>query len=166
VEDRIEGLEHKADAYLAKPFVTKELQLRISNLIESRRNLSEKYSREIVLKPGDVSVESVDDMFLEKLKTLLEKNLGNEMLGVDDLAGELNMSRSQLHRKMKALTNLPPNEFIRNYRLMRGMELIKSNAGSTAEIAFDVGFNSPSYFTRCFREYFGFPPSEARRRTS
>ncbi len=166
VEDRIKGLEHKADAYLAKPFVPKELQVRIANLIENRRKLSEKYSREIVLKPGDVSAESVDDLFLEKLKTLLEKNLANEMLGVDDLAGELHMSRSQLHRKMKALTNLPPNEFVRNYRLMRGMELIKSNAGSTAEIAFDVGFNSPSYFTRCFREYFGFPPSEARRQTS
>lgn len=162
VEDRIEGLEHKADAYLAKPFVPKELQVRISNLIENRLKVSEKYSREIVLQPGVVSVESVDDLFLEKLKTFIEKNLDNEMLGVDDLAGELHMSRSQLHRKMKALTNLPPNEFIRSYRLVRAMELIKSNAGSTAEIAFNVGFNSPSYFTRCFREYYGFPPSEAR----
>ena len=113
VEDRIEGLKHRADAYLAKPFVPKELLVRISNLTERHQKLREKYSREIVMKPGELEAKSVDEHFLEKLKKLLEKNLDNEMLGVDDLAGELSMSRSQLHRKMKALTNLAPNEFVR-----------------------------------------------------
>lgn len=163
VEDRIEGLKHKADAYLAKPFVPNELLVRISNLTERHQKLREKYSREIVMKPGENKVKSVDEIFLEKLKTLIEENLDNEMLGVDDLASALSMSRSQLHRKMKALTNLAPNEFVRNYRLIRAKEMICSNTGTTAEVAFSVGFNSPSYFTRCFREYFGSPPSEVRK---
>ncbi|MBN2348000.1 MAG: tetratricopeptide repeat protein [Bacteroidales bacterium] len=166
VEDKIEGLERKADDYLAKPFVPKELLTRISNLIENRHHMREKFSKEFVFKPGDVEVSSVDDLFLEKLKSNVETNLENEQLGVDDLAGLLNMSRSQLHRKVKALTNLAPNEFIRNYRLVRSMELIKKNAGTTAEIAFNVGFSSPSYFTRCFREHFGFPPTELSKNIS
>lgn len=162
VEDRIEGLEHKADDYIVKPFVPKELQVRSSNLIENRLRMREKFSKEFVFKPGEIEVSSVEDKFLEKLKNELEKNLDNDQLGVEDIAGSMSMSRSQLLRKLKALTNLTPNEFIRNYRLVRARELILNDAGSTAEIAFDVGFSSPSYFTRCFREYFGIPPSEMR----
>lgn len=162
VEDRIIGFEQKADDYLAKPFVPKELQVRVSNLIESRHKIREKFSKEFIFKPGELEVKSMDESFLEKLKGEVEKNLDNEQLGVLDIAASMSMSRSQLLRKLKALTNLAPNEFIRNYRLVRARELIINNAGSTAEIAFNVGFSSPSYFTRCFREYFGTPPSELR----
>ncbi len=164
-EDRIKGFEYQADAYLVKPFHPKELLTRIENLVDLRKQLRERFSREFIFKPGEVEVTSADDQFLEKLNTRVEAHMEDENLGVDDLAGMMNMSRSQLHRKVKALTNLAPNEFIRNYRLVRARELILGNAGSAAEIAFTVGFNSPSYFTRCFREYFGYPPSEIFKKT-
>ena len=164
--DKIKGLEHQADAYLVKPFSPKELMTLIKNLVESRRQLRERFSREFIFKPGEVEVTSTDDRFLEKLNTRVESHLEDENLGVDDLAGMMNMSRSQLHRKLKALTNLAPSEFIRNYRLIRAKELIIGRTGSAAEIAFTVGFSSPSYFTRCFREYFGYPPSETLKQTA
>jgi AraC-like DNA-binding protein len=159
-------LENQADAYLIKSFVPKELLLHIENLIELRKQLRERFSTEFVFKPGEIQIYSVDDQFLERLNGFVEKHIEDENLGVNDLAGLLNMSRSQLQRKVKALTNLAPNEFIRNYRLLRAIELIKGQAGTKAETAFAVGFSSPSYFTRCFREHFGFPPSEVLKKNS
>ena len=160
VESRIEGLETKADDYLTKPFIPKELLLRIQNLIESRRKMREKYLGTLTLRPGDISVKSVDEKFLKKLMDRLEVHMGDEKFGVEELGTEIGMSRSQLHRKLKALTGQGPNQFIRTFRLNRAHDLLKVNAATAAEIAYTVGFNSPSYFTKCFHEHFGYTPSD------
>jgi AraC-like DNA-binding protein len=96
---------------------------------------------------------------LKKIKEAIEKNIDNERFGVDDLAGEMAMSRSQVHRKLKALTGQSATMYIRNYRLHRGAELLKQGAGNVTEIAYQVGFNSATYFSSCFHALFGYTPS-------
>ena len=159
-EDKITGLKTRADDYVTKPFVPGELLVRIENLIESRVQLREKYKQEGVLRPKDITVNSVDEKFLTRLVEIVEENLGNEKFGVEQLGDALNMSRSQLHRKLTALLDQGPNQFIRTFRLQRAYDLLKQNSATTAEIAYQVGFSSPSYFTKCFHEQFGYTPSE------
>jgi len=159
-EDKIQGLENQADDYLTKPFVPKELLIRIQNLIESRKRLREKFQRELILKPSEMAVNSIDEQFITRLLKMVEEHIGDEKFGVEQLALEIGMSRSQIHRKMIALTNQAPNQFIRTFRLTRAMELLKKKAATASEIAYQVGFSSPSYFTKCFREEFGNTPSE------
>jgi DNA-binding response OmpR family regulator len=159
-EDKITGLMTKADDYVTKPFVPRELLVRIENLIELRKQLREKYKSEGVIRPKEVAVNSVDEKFLDKLIALVEINMGDEKFGVEQLGEELGMSRSQLHRKLKALLDQGPNQFIRFFRLQRAHDLLKQKAATASEIAYQVGFSSPSYFTKCFHEQFGYTPSE------
>ncbi len=159
-EDKIEGLQNQADDYVTKPFVPQELQVRIRNLIESRKKLQEKFQRQLILKPSEMVVNSVEEQFIQKLLKIVEDHIGDERFGVEQLAGEIGMSRSQIHRKMMALINQAPNQFIRTFRLTRAMELLKKKAATASEISYQVGFGSPSYFTKCFREQFGFTPTE------
>lgn len=165
-EDKITGLMTRADDYVTKPFVPRELLARIDNLIESRNKLREKYKMEGVLRPGEVTVNSIDEKFLNKLIELVEQHMGNDKFGVEQLAEEIGMSRSHLHRKLTALIDQGPNEFIRNFRLQRAHDLIRQNSASTAEIAYQVGFSSPSYFTKCFHEKYGYTPSEIHQKTT
>jgi signal transduction histidine kinase/DNA-binding response OmpR family regulator len=158
-EDKITGLQTRADDYITKPFVPNELLVRIMNLIESRSLLREKYRKEGVLKPKDITVTSIDEQFLNQLIDEVEKNIGNEKFGVEQLGEEVGMSRSQLHRKLTALIGESPNQFIRSFRLQRAHDLLKQKAATAAEIAYQVGFGSPSYFTKCFHEKFGYTPS-------
>ena len=159
-EDKIEGLQTKADDYVTKPFVPRELLVRIENLIESRARLREKYKNEGVIRPKEITVNSIDEKFLNRLVEIVELNMSNEKFGVEQLGDELSMSRSQLHRKLKALLDQGPNQFIRSFRLQRAHELLEKNSATTSEIAYQVGFSSPSYFTKCFHEQFGYTPSE------
>lgn len=159
-EDKIEGLMTAADDYVTKPFVPKELQARIQNLIDSRKRLIEKYKSEGILKPKDVATNSIDVKFLDKIVELVEINMSDEKFGVEQLGIEIGMSRSQLHRKMKALVDQGPNQFIRSFRLQRAHDLLKQNSATASEIAYKVGFSSPSYFTKCFHEQYGYTPSE------
>ena len=159
-EHRIEGLETGADDYLIKPFEPKELIARVRNLIETRRRLRERFT--IPLKPGEVAVTSMDDAFLQRAIAAVEERMGDETFGIDDLRIALNMSHSQVHRKLTALTNQSPGEFIRYLRLHRAMDLLKGGAGTVAEIAYRVGFSDPSYFSRRFHQLFGVAPSEVR----
>jgi AraC-like DNA-binding protein len=159
-EYKIEGLETGADDYLIKPFEPKELIARVRNLIETRRRLRERFT--IPLRPGEVAVTSMDDTFLQKAIALVEERMGDEAFGIDDLRSGLNMSHSQVHRKLTALTNQSPGEFIRYLRLHRAMDLLKGGAGTVAEIAYQVGFSDPSYFSRRFHQQFGVTPSEVR----
>jgi signal transduction histidine kinase/DNA-binding response OmpR family regulator len=160
IENKIEGLQTKADDYVTKPFIPRELLARIENIVESRKKLREKYKKEGVLKPKDITVNSIDEKFLNRLIEIVELHLGNEMFGVEKLSDELGMSRSQLHRKLSALLDTGPNQFIRRFRLQRAHDLIRQNSATTTEIAYQVGFGSPSYFTKCFQEEFGCLPSE------
>lgn len=162
-KDRMEGLETGADDYLIKPFDPDELLVRVRNLIKLRNQLREKYSTEMFLKPRQVSVPSVHQQFLEKMNEILEENLENEDFSVEKLGDAMGMSRVQLHRKIRALADKSPSEFIRSFRLLRAADLLKQEAGNIAEIAYMVGFNSQSYFTRCFQEEFGCSPSEFKK---
>ncbi len=165
-ENKLEGLETGADDYLIKPFEPKELQVRIKNLIELRRKLRERFRVAVPLKPGEVAVTSMDDVFLKKVMVAVEQHMGEEHFHTDDLAKEVGLSRVQLHRKLTALTNQPPGDFIRYLRLHRAMELIEKNAGTISEIAYNVGFNDPSYFSKCFHKQFGKVPTEVKNRVS
>jgi DNA-binding response OmpR family regulator/two-component sensor histidine kinase len=162
-DSKIEGLDIGADDYVTKPFETKELNARIRNLIEQRRLLRKKFSAGVVLKPGEVAIESLDDAFLQKAILVVEKRMNDEKFSVEELAVEIGMSRVQLHRKLTALTGQSSSEFIRSLRLHRGMELLKKNAGTVSEIAYMVGFGKPSNFAKWFQEQFGVLPSSIRK---
>ncbi|MBN1340933.1 MAG: response regulator [Bacteroidales bacterium] len=159
VEHRIRGLETGADDYITKPFHREELKTRCNNLIAQRRMLHEKYRKGLVTEPGEISVTSADERFLKKLLNTLENHISNPELDVDLLIREVGMSRSQLHKKLKALTGLSTTEFVRNYRLKRAATLLRGNYGNVADVCYAVGFNSLSYFTRCFHELYGIAPS-------
>lgn len=158
--DRIDGFEMGADAYLIKPFDAKELQIRVRNLIISRNRMRAKFSGRLVIKPSEITVTSQDSAFMEKLLHTVEAHMDDEKFSVEVLAGEVNMSVSQINRKLKAIINRTTLQFIRSVRLQRAMELLKNDAGTIAEIAYRTGFESPSYFSRMFKIQFGCLPSE------
>lgn len=159
-KDKFIGLDHGADDYLTKPFDESELLVRIRNLLQIRKKLQQKYQKEIWLKPSEVKVTSTQEKFLQQLKEILEKNLSNEVLTAEYLAKTMALSRSQFHRKLKALTNQSTTEFIRTYRLERGAELLKQKFGNVSEVAYEVGFSNRTYFSTCFQKHFGCSPSE------
>ncbi|MCP5049964.1 MAG: response regulator, partial [bacterium] len=150
----IAGLETGADDYIAKPFNTKILCARIKNLIDLRRHIQQTLKRDMALQPAKIAVSSVDQTFLKELQEVIEKNLSDTLFNVEKLAGKLYMSRASLYRKVLALTGEPPREFIRSYRLKRGAQLLKANFGNVNQVAFEVGFSSSPYFTKCFKEKF------------
>jgi YesN/AraC family two-component response regulator len=162
VESKIEGLETGADDYVTKPFDSRELLARARNLIEQRQQLRKKFSADEVLKPGDVAVTSLDNQLLKKIMEIVERYMGNEDFSIDDLAREACLSRRHLNRKLHALTNLSPGEFIRYIRLQRAHHLLEQNAGSVGDIAYQVGFGNPAHFSSSFRERFGYSPSEVK----
>ncbi len=162
LEDKMHGLQTKADDYLTKPFVPRELLVRAENLIESRRQLREKFNRELVLKPGDVALSSIDETFLKKVMQVVEENMVDEQFTIDQLGRKVGMSRSQIHRKLHALTNQSATQFIRSFRLKRAMDMIRQNAGNISEIGYWVGFSSPSYFSKLFLEQYGMTPTQAK----
>jgi len=157
---KLEGLETGADDYLIKPVNAKELLIRIKNLIEQRRRLRERFSKDVTLSPKDIAVTSADQRFLEKAIETVEKEMKEPDFSVEQFSKEVGMSTSQLYRKIHALTNQSPVEFIRTFRLKRAAYLLEQKFGNVAEIAFEVGFNNLSYFAKCFRELFGKAPSE------
>ncbi len=165
-ENKLEGLETGADDYLIKPFNTEELKARVKNLIKIRKQIREKFQTEILLKPAHIIVPSGQKVFIEKLTKIIEEHIEEETFNVEILCKEIAMSRAQLHRKIKAITNQSTSEFIRTFRLQRAADLIKQDAGNMAEIAYKVGFNSQAYFTKTFQEFYGCTPKEFSRRNS
>ncbi len=164
-ESKIAGLETGADAYLTKPFNSRELLVRVKNLIAQRRKLRQQFSNEVHLKPRDIAITSADEQFLQKAIDIVEANIGNENFSIEDFAAEIGLSRSQLHRKIQALTDQSPSVFIRSLRLKRAVDLIEQKAATINEIAYQTGFSSPAYFRKCFREQFGVSPKEYQRRS-
>ncbi len=160
MENKLEGLETGADDYLTKPFNISELQVRVSNLIDQRKKLRERFRKELLLEPKDIAVTSADEKFLYRISNLIEKHIADYNFSVDIFAREMGMSRMQLHRKLHAVTGQSASDFIRNFRLKRAAKLLLGNYGNIAEVAYDVGFNNPSYFSECFKKLFGSLPSE------
>ena len=163
LNDKIEGLETGVDAYLTKPFNAKELRVRIKNLIIRRKELRKKFSRATIIKPSEVSLVSADQEFLQKAIKVIESHFEDEQFSVEKLAEKVNMSVSQLNRKLKALIDQPAGQLIRSLRLQRAADLLKQNAGSIAEICYRVGFSDQAYFSRTFKKQFGYSPSEYKK---
>jgi signal transduction histidine kinase/DNA-binding response OmpR family regulator/ligand-binding sensor domain-containing protein len=158
-ESKMEGLETGADDYLIKPFDSNELKIRIKNLIEQRRKLQERFRQEITLEPQQIAIKSADAKFLQKVTIEIEKHMETEF-GVMELSNEVGMSRSQLFRKLKALINQTPLEFIRTVKIKHAARLLEQHAGNISEIAYQVGFSNPAYFAECFRKVFGTSPKQ------
>jgi len=158
--DKLEGYETGADDYIAKPFQMKELMARVHNLIEQRRKLRERFSREVTLEPRDITVNSYDEEFLKRAIDTVENHMSDEDFDINIFQKELNMSHSTLYRKLYSLTNLSPTGFVRSVRIKRAAQLIKQHYGNIAKISYEVGFNNPSYFSKCFKEVIGISPAE------
>lgn len=162
-ENKLSGLETGADAYVVKPFQARELIIRVQNLVESRRQLRERFSREITLQPKDITITSTDEKFLQRAMSIIEEHLGDSNFDVQTFAKKVGLSHAHLHRKLRALVNMSPSQFIRSMRLKRALVLLEQHHGTVAEIAYQVGFNNPAYFAECFRKQFGRRPSEYRK---
>ncbi len=160
--DQSEGYSAGADSYLTKPFSVNLLKSRITNILKTREKLSNVYSSNFKNKQQlfNESTNQLDKEFLEKLTDIIEKNLEDEDLNISSIASQLNMSHSTLYRKIKALTSLTANEYIRKVRINMGEQLLLTNQYSISEIMYKIGINSSSYFRQCFKDEFGMNPSE------
>ena len=181
-EQRMQSYESGADGYLAKPFNSKMLSLRCRNLIDNRKRIKELWSPAGSVSHAAVSAvvpddfkaskpscpppvsSDIDSEFYARFLSCVKAGMGNPDLSVDMLASEMGMGRSQLYRKIKALTNYSPVELLRNLRLKHARELLTTTEKSVSEIAYEVGFSAPAYFTKCYREMYGETPTDIRSR--
>lgn len=169
-EQRARGYDSGADGYLSKPFNSAVLKSRCRNLIENRKRIKNLWSSnsgcDVTAKERNASVlvNDVDSEFYSKVLDIMKKEMGNPDLNVDSLASMMGLGRSQFYRKIKALTNYSPVELLRNLRLKQAREMLTTTEKTIGEIAYEVGFSSPAYFTRCYREAFDETPTELRER--
>ena len=161
-EQRIQGFECGADSYISKPFNSKLLLVRLRNLMDNHKRLKQFFGDKTTLSKESVS--DVDKGFVDRFRELIEENLADSELSVEDLGGKMGLSRVQLYRKIKALTNYSPNELVRIARLKKAASLLASSEKTISEITYEVGFTSPSYFTKCYKEYFGESPTDFLKR--
>lgn len=161
-EQRIQGFECGADSYIAKPFNSKLLLVRLRNLIDNHKRLKQFFGDRTTLSKESVS--EVDKGFADRFRRLIEDNLSDSELSVEDLGSKMGLSRVQLYRKIKALTNYSPVELLRIARLKKAASLLASSEKTISEITYEVGFTSPSYFTKCYKEYFGENPTDFLKR--
>jgi DNA-binding response OmpR family regulator len=161
-EQRIQGYDGGADSYISKPFSSQLLLARVRNLIDSHRRLKQFFGDGQTLAKEDVC--DMDKDFVERFKSLIEEKMGDSGLNVEDLGKDMGLSRVQLYRKIKSLTNYSPNELLRIARLKKAASLLASSDMTVAEIGYEVGFSSPSYFAKCYKEQFGESPTDFLKR--
>ena len=159
-EHRAEGYAYGADAYLTKPFNGNVLKARIKNLITNRKLMKIVFGNDAQQEPMEAVAQSAESQFVEKFRTIIQGNLGNSDLNVETISHEMGISRAQLYRKIKSITGISPNDIIREARMKRAERLLETTDKSVSEIAYEVGFSSPSYFTKCYREFFGRTPKK------
>ena len=158
-ENKLEGVESGADAYITKPFSSRLLLARIFQLIEQREKLKRKFSNDPAMTSQALCSTELDRKFGEKLQTILEKQLDNPEFTIEDFASAVGVSRAAFFRKVKGVTGYTPNEYMRILRMKRAMELLQEGIYNVSEIAYKVGMNDPLYFSKCFKSHFGAPPS-------
>ena len=157
-EQQIEGFEHGADAYVSKPFKAEVLKAQVAALIENRKRVMTEKSKVESQKSKDL--QTPEEQFVQRFNDIIRENLDDETLSVEVIADKMAMSRTQLYRKIKQLTNYSPNEIIRNVRLQEARAMLNKGTMAISEVAYKIGFTSPSYFTKCYTEFFGEKPSE------
>lgn len=165
-DSRIQGIETGADAYLAKPFDKRELIAVTENLLRNRQHLREKYSKDPVWLSGISDMPSMEQAFIEKVRTSIAGHLDDPGYGADQLAGDLALSRTQLHRKLKQLIDQSPGELIRIIRLQRAHALLQNRTATVAEVAYMVGYGNPANFSTSFSRHFGYPPGQLAKASS
>ena len=158
-ENKIEGLTTGADDYMIKPFMVDELVIRVRNLIDQRRKLRKLFSKNLLAEPEEDTVSFHDKKFLSMTRTAVLANLADENFDVEQLSKKIRISRSNLFRKLRALTDQNPSQYIRSIRLQKAADMLKNENARINEIAFQVGFSNVSYFNKCFKEQFGNTPS-------
>ena len=161
-EQRIQGYDGGADSYISKPFNSQLLLSRIRNLIANHKQLKQFFGDNQSIEKESVS--ELDKDFVTRFKTLVGEKMKDPELNVEDLGRDMGMSRVQLYRKLKSLTNYSPNELLRRMRLKKAASLLAASDMTVAEIAYEVGFSSPSYFTKCYKEQFGESPTDFLKR--
>ena len=161
-EHRAEGYEHGADSYITKPFHSKVLLARIENLLRQRQLLKHLYqgSQEAEKEISESHLEDRDKQFLKQLQTIIQQNLSDSEFGVEDMGQQIGLSRVQLYRKVKAMTGSSVVDLLRKARLAKAKRLLETRSMSVSEVAYEVGFSAPSYFTKCFKEEFGMLPGD------
>lgn len=159
-QSREEAYRAMADGYICKPFSVKTLKAKVEMLLEQRRRLQEKYRIDLLSNPAEVKVESDNDRFMHAIVTAIEENLDNSEFGIRELCEATKWSHQQIYRKVRALTGESINEFIRTVRLKRAAQLLAEKGCRVSEVMYTVGFNSHSYFTKCFKEKYGMSPRE------
>lgn len=160
IQSKVEGLELGADAYIEKPFSPEYLQAAISNLIRNRENLRQAFAKSPFVAANTMALTKADEEFLKQLNGIILSNLHNPEFSMEDMAEILNMSRSNFYRKIKGVLDLTPNEYLRIERLKRAAQLLRDGENRVTEICYMVGFNSPSYFSKCFLKQFGVLPKD------
>jgi len=160
IQHRIEGLEVGADAYIAKPFHIKHLRVTIQTLLKQRQLLKDKFSASYIPRDNyEKETTKFEREFLEQIEVIIEDNMHNEQFGVVELGSILNFSRMQLYRKLKSISGMSANEFIREYRIKKAAQFLSESDMNISEIAYAVGFNNLSYFTKCFKKVYKMSPS-------
>ena len=160
IQSKIEGMELGADAYIEKPFSVEYLQACASNLIQNREKLRQAFAESPFIAANTMALTKADEEFIRKLNEVIQVNYANPEFSMDDMADNLNMSRSNFYRKIKGVLDLSPNEFLRLERLKKAAQLLKEGENRVNEICYMVGFNSPSYFAKCFQKQFGVLPKD------
>ncbi|WP_083414226.1 response regulator [Maribacter sp. 1_2014MBL_MicDiv] len=159
-DHELTGIEFGSDDYITKPFNQKILERKTASLVALRKKLQSRYSQEIILRPKEIAISSVDEKFLNKLQKILDNNLIDPAFNAADFSTAIHMSRMQLHRKLKALTGLATTEFIRSQRLKLATQMLKKPGINVSEVGYSVGFNNHAYFSKCFKEVYHCTPSE------
>lgn len=164
-ESKLKGLEIGSDDYLTKPFSSKELLLKVRNILQRKEKLWQVFHQSLSkphlpIEPSKITATSMDEQLLEQALRVVETYLSDTSFDVKVFCQEMGMSRSSLHQKLKALTNMSTTEFIRSIRLKQAAALIQQKSGRIEEIAFQVGFNDISYFNRCFKKQFNLTPKQ------
>jgi len=159
-EQELQGLRSGADDFITKPFKLRVLNTKVANLIATRKTLRDRYSQEMVLKAKDIAITPTDTLFFERVQKVLDEHLSNPEFSAERFCRSVGMSRMQLHRKLMAFTGLSTSAFIRSQRLKQAVQILKTSDATINEVAYTVGFNTPSYFIKCFKEIYKTTPSE------